>query len=250
MKERRKQIRHATGKHLKIFDDSSNKYIGMLANLSTDGIMIVSREKPASSSVLKYRIELLKPILDYNEIILKAHKRWSRRNIDKDWWESGYKIETSGIDKELLSYLNISFAVEKWKIPGVKNVSTSPTENLRKITRYVVKDEYPVYQKFSYHEIGKMVDLSIAGTSFITKNHIKKGTILNCKVKLPKAIFRQDYLFFDAECRWCKKHGDTGFYKSGYKLHNVSEQDNIILFYLILNYTEEKKSEQKYCIVG
>jgi hypothetical protein len=247
--ERRNAIRLATDKHLKILDDGTNKYIGMLANLSTDGIMVVSSEKIVTSSVFKCRIELLEPILDCNQIVVEANQRWSRKNVDKGWWESGYKVEAVGKDRELLSYLNIAFAVEKWKIPGVKNVSTSPAENLRKTTRYEVKDRYPVYQKLTYHEIGKLADLSIAGSSFITKNYIKKGTFLSCKVRLPQTMFQQDYLFFDAECRWCKKCDDTGSYKSGYKLHNVSKHDEVIILYLILHYLEEKESKQKYHLV-
>lgn len=250
MAKRRKHSRYIPDKHLKIFDNNSSEYIGLLANFSTDGIMIVSREKIKASSVLKCRVELLQPIMNYNDIIFEAHQRWSRKNIDKGWWESGYNIETTGINKELLSYLSIVFVAENLKISGIKDVSTTPAENLRKTTRYEAKDRYPVYQKFSYHEIGKLADLSIVGSSFITQEHIKKGTLLNCKVKLPKTIFQQDYLFFDAKCMWCKKYGDAGSYKSGYKLHNVSDKDKVLILYLILHYLEEKKTDQRFCIVN
>ncbi len=250
MAEKRRQKRYIPDKHLKIFDNNSNEYIGLLANISTDGAMFVTREKIKSSSVLKCRIELLKPILNHNEIIFEAHQRWCRKNVAKDWWESGYMIEATGINKELLSYLSISFVAEDMKIPGIEDVKTTPASELRETTRYEVKDNYPVYQKLSYHEIGKMADLSREGASFVTPNHIEKGTFLKCKVKLPKTIFQQDYLFFDAECMWCKKHEDTGSYRSGYKLHNVSEEDKVIIIYLIQNYLEEQKTTQKFHIVN
>ncbi len=249
MTNRREQIRYVPEKHLKIFDNNSNKYIGILANFSTDGIMLITREKIESSAVLQCRVELSQPILDHNEIIFEADQLWSRKNINKGWWESGHKIEATEKNKELLSYLSLSFVVGKWKVPGVRDVNTAPAENLRKTTRYEVKDRYPVYQQFSYHEIGKLANLSIVGSSFITQKHIEKGTLLNCKVKLPKTIFQQDDLFFDAECMWCKKDGDAGGYKSGYKLHNVSEHNKVIILYLILHYLEEQKTEQRICIV-
>ncbi|MHC4751162.1 MAG: PilZ domain-containing protein [Planctomycetota bacterium] len=250
MSERRKQTRHVPEKHLKVFDNKSNEYIGIFANFSTYGIMLVTQEEIKSSSVLKCRVELLQPILDHNEIIFEAHCCWSRKNISKRWWESGHKIKATGIDKELLEYLSVAFVVGKWKIPGITEVKTTPAENLRKTVRYEVKDQYPVYQQFSYHEIGKLENLSIEGSSFITQKHIKKGTLLNCKVRLPKTIFQRDYLIFDAECMWCKKDGDTGRYRSGYKLHNVSEHDRVIILYLILHYLEEQKTKQRNLVVS
>ena len=250
MAERRKSVRYVPDKHLKIFDNNSNEYIGILANISNDGVMFVTEETINSSPPIKCRLELLQPIMDHNEIVFKAHQCWSRKNVAKNWWESGYMIEATGINKELLSYLRISFDVENWKIPDIKDVKITPATELRETTRYEVKDQYPVYQKLSYHEIGKIIDLSREGVSFITPNHIEKGTLLKCKAKLPKTIFQQDYLFFDAECRWCKKDKYSSSYSSGYKLRNVSKQDEVIIIYLIQHYLKEKETAQRFFVVN
>lgn len=250
MSERRKQTRHVPEKHLKVFNNESNEYIGLFANFSTYGIMLVTQEKIKSSSILNCRVELLQTILDYNEIIFEAHCCWSRKNVNKKWWESGYKIKATGINKELLEYLSMAFVVGKWRIPGITEAKTTPAENLRKTVRYEVKDRYPVYQKYSYHEIGELENLSIEGSALITRKPVKKGTLLNCKVRLPKTIFQRDYLIFDAECKWCKKDEGSEKYKSGYRLHNVSEHDRVIILYLILHYLEEQKTEQRTLVVS
>ena len=250
MPEKRKQTRFVPENHLKVFDNHSDEYIGVLANFSTDGVMFVTPDKIQSSSVLNCRVELSQPILDRNEIVLEAHHCWSRRNVTNGWWESGYKIRTTETDKELLAYLSIAFAVGKWKIPGIRDVDATPAENLRRTTRYEVKDRYPVYQQSSYHEIGKLVDLSMLGSSFQTPKQVKNGTLHNCKVKLPRTIFQRDYLFFDAECMWCKKDEDTGWYKSGYKLRNVSEHDKVIILHLIMYYLEEQTTEHRISVVS
>lgn len=250
MPERRRNKRHKPDKHLKIFDHISNEQIGLLANISVDGAMFVTKENIKPSSALICRIELLHPIMDKNVIVFKAHHRWSRKNVAERWWESGYKIETTEINKELLSYLSISFGIEEWKIPGVKEVITTPAENMRKTDRYDVKDRYPVYQKLSYHEIGELFDLSRIGASFITPEYVEPGSTLSCKVKLPRTIFQQDYLFFDAECRWCIRFEDMDMYRSGYKLLNISKKDEVIILYLMQNFLKKQKTEPRFNIVG
>ncbi len=249
MSDIRKQKRLKPEKYLKVYNYNTGEQIGLLANFSSKGIMIVSPEKIPSTTDLKCRVKLLQPILNHIEIIFEANCCWSRKNISKSWWESGYKIEATGINKELLEYLSIAFVVGKWKIPSVRDVKTAPAENLRKTIRYEVKDQYPVYQKFSYHEIGKLINLSVAGSSFLTPGPIKKDTLLNCKIKLPKTIFQRDYLIIDAECMWCKKDEDTGGYLSGYKLQNVSEHDRVIILHLILYYLEEQKTKPRTSVI-
>lgn len=249
MAERRKDKRHITDKHLKIFDNNSDEYIGKLANISNDGVMFVTEKKVASSSVLICRLELLHTIMSKDSIVFKAHQRWCRKNVAKNWWESGYMIEATGLNKELLSYLSISFDVEDWKIPGIKDAKTVPVADLRETIRYEVNDRYPVYQKLSYHQIGVLADLSGEGASFITPNHIEKGTLLNCKVRLPKTIFQQDYIFFDAECKWCKKDENGSSYRSGYKLRNLSKQDEVIILYLIRHRLKKKETTQRFFVV-
>lgn len=250
MPKKRKQTRHVPQEYLKIFDHGSNEYIGILGNLSTDGVMFVSRERIGSSSVLKCRIELPQPILDHHEIILEARQCWSRKNIAKGWWESGYKIDATDINKELISYLRIAFVVGKWKVPDAENVETTPAEDLRKTTRYEVKDRYPVYQRTSYQEIGKLADLSMVGASFLTRKPVKNGTVLQCKVQLPRPIFQRDYLYVDTECKWCKKDGDTGWYRSGYILQDVSEHDKVIILQLIMYDLEKQKTKQRVRVVN
>ncbi len=249
MPEKRNSLRHIPEKHLRVFNNTTGEQLGLLANFSSEGIMLVTQENIKSSSIIKCRVELLQPILGHEEIVFVAHCCWSRKNISKHWWESGYKIQVTGINRELIKYLGIAFVIGKWKIPGINDVKVSPAENLRINTRYVVKDLYPVYQQFSYHEIGKLVNLSIEGACFQTTTEIKKGNIFNCKVKLPKTIFQRDYLIINAECKWCLFDDKSGQYKSGYQLQNVSEHDMVIILHLLMHFLEVQQTKQKFRII-
>ena len=249
MSEKRKLKRLSPQKHLKVYNINTGEQIGLLANFSTEGVMFVTNDKIQSSAKFKCRIELIEPIMGLSEIIFDTLCCWSRKNISMHWWESGYKIDANKINHELLEYLSIAFVVGKWQIPGITEVKTTPVENLRKTTRYEVRDQYPVYQQFSYHEIGKLDNLSIEGVCFITPDIIKKGSVLNCKIKLPKTIFQRDYLIIDAKCMWSSKDNKSDNFRSGFILQNVSEHDRVIILHLILNFLEKQKSEQKFCIV-
>jgi len=246
---KRAKTRYVPEKKLKVYDLNTGENIGLLANFSSEGIMLVSPEKIPSSIDLKLKIQLRQPILNNHEILIGATCCWSRKNISKRRWESGFKIKAAGINKELLQYLSIAFVVGKWKITGVMDVKTIPVEDLRKTIRYTVKDQYPVFHQHSYHEIGKLVNLSIDGSSLLTPNLVKEGIFLNCRVKLPETIFQREYLIFDAECMWSKKDELTGWYRSGLKLQNVSEHDRVIIYHLILFYLEEQKTTQPIRVV-
>ncbi len=250
MSENRNQPRCVPAEHLKVFDRNSNEHIGLLANFSTDGVMFVTRDKMKPSSVLECRVELPQPILKRKEILFDAQHLWSRKNVSEGWWESGYRIRATRLNKEMLSYLSVAYAVGKWKIPGVRDANTFSPADLRETTRYDVLDRYPVYQQSSYHEIGKLADLSMSGSSLLTGKPVERGSTLSCRVKLPKTIFQRDYLLFDAECMWCTKDGETGEYLSGYKLHNVSEHDNVIILHLIMHYLKKQETEQPDHIVN
>lgn len=243
--ERRKDTRHEAEAYLKIFDAETGELIGELANLSSNGAMLITSDKVKVRTYYKCRLELTSPILDRHEVHFSAQCRWCRKNIKKGRWESGYATSVPESNKELISYLIMSFELGKWEVPGPIDLDSISIENRRKSTRFEVKDHYPVYEQNSYRQIGTLADLSTAGTSLITAEPIEKGAVLKCRVKLPKEIFRREYLMIEAECRWCRKNDDTGGYRSGYSLQNVSEHDSVIILYLIIHFLEAQPSVDK-----
>jgi hypothetical protein len=153
------------------------------------------------------------------------------------------------VNEELVSYLSLSFEVGKWETPGPIEIETVPVENHRKSTRYDAREPFPVYEQKSYRQIGLLTNLSTAGVSMTTPKPVEKGRILNCRAKLPKTIFQRDYLMFDAECMWCRKNEDEGWFESGHRLKKVSEHDAVIILHLIIHVLDEQPKEQRVRVI-
>ncbi|UCD18214.1 MAG: hypothetical protein JSV44_04695, partial [Candidatus Zixiibacteriota bacterium] len=61
-----------------------------------------------------------------------------------------------------------------------------------------------------------------------------------CRIPLRKKINGRDEVFFDAECRWCRKSEETGWYNSGYVLRFSSPQNADIIMELTRNWMADQ----------
>jgi hypothetical protein len=249
MTDRRRQDRYKLEEYLNVFDRDSGRQIGSLANLSASGAMFITNEPIPTLSVLHCRVELRNQILGKHEINIDAKCRWCRKNVTRGWWESGYELSCSGVDKELVFFLSLSFAVGKWDVPRNAEVKTVPVADLRIAARYDVEEPYPVFERNSYREIGKLADLSVQGARLFTHRPIPKGQMLDCKVKLPRRIFQRDYLMFEAECMWSRTDDSTGEHESGYRFRKLSEHDSVIILYLIIHCLKEQATVERIRVV-
>ena len=246
MTERRRRERGQTNDYLMIFDRETGAHIGGLANLSQDGAMLVTLEPISVATVIRCRVDLSQPIMDRSEVVFDAECRWCRKNVKRGWWESGYALKNVSLDdEELISYLVLRFALGEWGPPSPIGVGTAPMENRRLLNRFVAREHLPVREQNSSRHVGGLADLSIGGTRLTTLEPVDKGSVLSCRVALPKRIFQRDYLIFEAECVWCKKNDAKGWYESGYRLINVSEHDTVIIMHLMIHYFEEQPSDER-----
>jgi len=115
----------------------------------------------------------------------------------------------------------------------------------RKQTRYQTEELLMVFDRHTSRHIGGLANLTYDGAMFVTQEPVKKSSIAHCRVELPNKILDRDQLIFDAECVWCKKNATRGWYESGYKLKNVSEQDRNILTYVMLKLMSEQPATQE-----
>ena len=243
MVERRKHPRGEPDKCLSVVDRGSGKRIGLLANLSSEGAMLITETPVKARTTLLCRVKLPLPILDRDYIDFDAECRWSRKNVEQGWWESGYLLKMSAVDRELVSYLSLSFVLGDCGMPNLSEPTVVLQENLRNTTRYRFRQPLPVYEQRGYKAIGSLVDLSIQGAKLTTIRPVRKGDLLTCKVRLPKTVFGEDFLSFEAECVWCKKNADAATYSSGYLLRNVSERDAAIILHLIIRMMDEQPAK-------
>ena len=115
----------------------------------------------------------------------------------------------------------------------------------RKQTRYQTEELLMVFDRHTSRHIGGLANLTCDGAMFVTQEPEKKLSIAHCRVELPNKVLEHDQLIFDAECVWCRKNPTRGWYESGYRLKNVSEQDRDILTYVMLKLMSEQPATQK-----
>ncbi|MFH1699639.1 MAG: PilZ domain-containing protein [Candidatus Zixiibacteriota bacterium] len=87
----------------------------------------------------------------------------------------------------------------------------------RKLRRPAAK----ALQVFDIHTkqlMGHTLDMSLEGMKLLSVYPLRVHHLYFCRVPLDKKIYGYSELSFDAECRWCKKNEETGFYNSGYLL--------------------------------
>ena len=112
----------------------------------------------------------------------------------------------------------------------------------RKHPRFETEDLLMVFNRKTDEHIGGLANLTPEGAMFITREPIEISTLLQCRVELPLKILDCDEVVFDAECVWCKKDVSRGWFESGYKLKDVSEQNQEILTYVMLHLMSIQKA--------
>jgi hypothetical protein len=106
--------------------------------------------------------------------------------------------------------------------------------------------------------IGQVIDMSAKGMKLMSEDPVRLYYVYYCRIRLPEKIKGQQEVFFDAECRWCKKNEATSWYDSGYILRYPSPEDADIVRELTrswmvdqvdrlnVRYTKAKKTKRRF----
>ncbi|HDS01426.1 MAG TPA: PilZ domain-containing protein [candidate division Zixibacteria bacterium] len=94
--------------------------------------------------------------------------------------------------------------------------------------------------------MGIVVDMSARGMKLKSEIPATVAEVYYCRIPLKNKVDGRDEVFFDAECRWCKKYPETGRFYSGYILRFPSKKDAAVVRKLIhdwmVRYNEELNS--------
>jgi len=82
-----------------------------------------------------------------------------------------------------------------------------------------------VYELSTDLPMGQILDLSGKGMKIMTEEPVHVNQVYYCRIPLNKKIKGAGEIVFDAECRWCKKSEETGWYNSGYLLRFPSPKE-------------------------
>jgi len=94
-----------------------------------------------------------------------------------------------------------------------------------------------------------LVDLSTLGVRLISKQAVESGTLISCRVSLPKPVFGREYLNFEAKCMWSHRCEFAVEYESGYQFCRLSEEDAAIVLHLLIHSATKRMTEPRRQVV-
>ncbi len=92
--------------YLVVHDAQSGDLVGHLVDITTDGLKLVSTVPIEPGRRLKLRMELPEHYFDQRELCFTAQSRWTSRDINPDFYTTGFTMEEMDeTSKDLVSGL-------------------------------------------------------------------------------------------------------------------------------------------------
>ncbi len=113
--DRRHLPRKIASQRIRVRDINTNRHLGELVNLSSEGLMLISSQPVESNLVFQLDLELKIPHLDQNHLRLGVESLWcSAANQAQHFW-SGFRI----IDVSLDTIELIESLIDDWETDEV-----------------------------------------------------------------------------------------------------------------------------------
>lgn len=111
LSDRRQLPRKIASERIQVRDTNTNRHIGELVNLNSEGLMLVSRTPVESNLIFQLELKIKKPHRGQGRLRLGAESLWcSNANEANHFW-SGYRI----IDVSLDTLEMIESMVDGWE---------------------------------------------------------------------------------------------------------------------------------------
>ncbi|MDT8318485.1 MAG: PilZ domain-containing protein [bacterium] len=99
-----------TRRHLIYFSDvhdrDNRSFKAKLADITKEGLMVISEEKVELEKVFHLEIILPEEVDGRDKINLKAKSKWCKKDVNPDYFATGLEVEEIDIiDEELIEYL-------------------------------------------------------------------------------------------------------------------------------------------------
>lgn len=96
--------------YLKIYDRTNGELLGHLADITTEGIMIVAENPMEPNRTFSMELMLPADMEGKEKIQFKAVSRWCDKDLNPDYYDIGFKFtEISLIDRNAIENLIIDF---------------------------------------------------------------------------------------------------------------------------------------------
>lgn len=96
--------------YLRVYDRKAGVLIGHLADITTDGIMLVSEAPIKTEADFNFKMTLPAEIEGNRDISFDANSIWCKKDVNPDFYATGFKISNiENRDIELIEILIDSF---------------------------------------------------------------------------------------------------------------------------------------------
>ncbi|HAJ80355.1 MAG TPA: hypothetical protein DCO75_11360 [Fibrobacteres bacterium] len=92
MDEKRKFRRRSLVYNFKVMDMATGASVGRLANLSPEGLMLITTDRMMNNPEMKLSIVLPEKISGKNCIECKAKCMWCKSAVNSDFFEAGFQL--------------------------------------------------------------------------------------------------------------------------------------------------------------
>ncbi len=92
MPEHRREKRIKLSEQLEVFDLVAGTHVGMLGNISRNGLMLVSEKEFPVNGNFQFRIDLPEAVTGRTQLDLGVHCLWSQASTIPNCWWTGFEI--------------------------------------------------------------------------------------------------------------------------------------------------------------
>jgi hypothetical protein len=103
MSDRRRSGRNSTRHIAKVIDATTDRVLGRLANITEDGMMVVTDKPVIVYEIYHIRLTLPKPVNGTSSLDLQAQARWSKPDRNPRFRNAGFRfVQITEDDEELI----------------------------------------------------------------------------------------------------------------------------------------------------
>lgn len=92
--DRRRLERKSLLFYLRVLEGTENEVLGHLVNFSSGGLMLLSDAAVAVHKKYQLRLRLPAFTCEHSELVFDAFSRWCHRDVNPDFYLTGYQVES------------------------------------------------------------------------------------------------------------------------------------------------------------
>jgi hypothetical protein len=92
MQDRRIQDRRNLIYYLQVFEQTSDRMLGRLVDITPNGMMLITDHQLAPGAMFKLRLQLPKQDFDHEFLVFEAQSLWCRPDVNPSFFDTGFQF--------------------------------------------------------------------------------------------------------------------------------------------------------------